>query len=319
MNPKVSARSLTRRAAVGGLSALGAAAVLRPTIAHAQEREHRFNVGAAEITVLSDGTMAMPFSWVLPDREPAQIAAVFQDVGRSSSDASGQTLQVNVALIRIGRELILVDSGAGPDFAPQRGKLTERMANAGIAPEAITQLIFTHAHPDHFWGAIDPLDGGPLFAKARHFMPVVERDYWLQPGIEASMPEAVRGAALGTQRRLKELGDRIETYKVGVEVAPGITALDTAGHTPGHVSLLLQSGSSRLLIGGDVLTDAALSFARPDWRWGAGADADQAIAARKRMLDLLATDKIPLLAYHVPWPGLGRVERSGAAYRFVAS
>ena len=102
---------------------------------------------------------------------------------------------------------------------------------------------------------------------------------------------------------------------------PGITALDTSGHSPGHVSLMLRSGAEALLIGGDVLIEPVISFARPAWPWGPDWNGDRAIKARLSTLDMLATDKIRLLGYHLPWPGVGRVERLATAapsYRFVA-
>jgi glyoxylase-like metal-dependent hydrolase (beta-lactamase superfamily II) len=308
------AGDVSRRTALTSAAAFGAAMSLGPRPGLAQSTAHRFKVGAAEIIVLSDGTMAMPLGWVLPDRKPEEVGAVFKEAGQTLGELN---LQVNVTLIKLGQELILIDSGAGPDFAPARGKLPDNLEKAGIKPEAITTVVFTHAHPDHFWGLFDPLDGGSLFPKARHLMGLVERDTWLQPGIETNVADAVRGSALGTQRRLKELGGRLETYKAGTDILPGLAALDTAGHTPGHISLHLRSGSSELVIGGDALVEPVLSFARPEWRWGPDWDQDKAIASRKRLLDVLATDKIPLLGYHLPWPGLGRVERRGSAYRFV--
>jgi glyoxylase-like metal-dependent hydrolase (beta-lactamase superfamily II) len=276
-----------------------------------------FNVGDAEITVLTDGAMPAPLGVVLADRQKTEVATALQGAGRQIPDGDTFSLAVNVALVRLGAELILVDSGAGPDFAPLRGKLPDNLARAGIKPEAITKVVFTHAHPDHFWGLIDPLDGGSLFTKARLFMALVERDYWLKPGIETSVPDAVRGNAIGTHRRLKELGDRIETFKPGAEIVAGLAAIDTSGHTPGHVSLVVTSKNQSLAIGGDALIEPVISFARPDWRWGPDWDQDMGVATRRRLLDMLASEKLPLLGYHLPWPGLGRVERTAQAFRFV--
>ena len=272
--------------------------------------------------MLSDGTMAMPLEWVLPGRPRAEVAALFEASRRPLGEQVKELrLSVNTTLIRLGREVILVDAGAGPDFAPQRGKLADNLAKAGVKPEAITRVVFTHAHPDHFWGVVDPLDGGTIFPNARHLMPAAERDYWLKPGVETTVPESVRGAAVGTQRRLQEMAARIETFSAGAEVAPGLVAIDTSGHSPGHVSLLLQSGGASLLIGGDALIEPTISFGRPAWPWGPDWDADKGVAARLRTLDMLATDRVRLLGYHLPWPGLGRVERqpsAGPAYRFLA-
>ncbi len=304
----------TRRDVLAGAATLGAVAALLPRAALAQATTHHFKVGAIEVTVLTDGSMAMPLGWVLPDRQPDEIGAVFKEAGQNLGD---RTLQVNVALVKLGNERILIDAGSGQDFAPARGKLPGNLEKAGIKPEAITKVVFTHAHPDHLWGLIDPLDGGSMYPNARHYMGSVERDYWLTPGIETVVPEAVRGAAAGTQRRLKELGDKIETFKAGTEIVPGFLLFDTAGHTPGHMAVLLRSGSDQLVIGGDALVEPVISFARPEWRWGPDWDQDKAIASRKRLLDMLVTDKTPLLGYHLPWPGAGRVERAGTRYRFV--
>lgn len=303
---------------LAGAGALGGAVLLGSHRGRAQAAPHRFKVGDAQVTILSDGDMSAPLSWVLPGRDRAEIASALSAAGRPLA-GEALPLQVNVTLVEFGADVILIDTGGGPDFAPQRGKLADHLAKAGVPLEAITKVVFTHAHPDHFWGVIDPLDGASLFPKARHFMAAVERDYWLKPGVETTVPEAVRGAAVGTQRRLKELGERIETFKAGAEVVPGLLAVDTSGHSPGHVSFQLGSGGAQLMIGGDALIETTISFAHPDWSWGADWDADKGIATRKRLLDRLATDRIPLIGYHLPWPGAGRVERVAGAFRFAQS
>jgi glyoxylase-like metal-dependent hydrolase (beta-lactamase superfamily II) len=318
------ARRIDRRAVLaGGAAAAGCGMLGAAAGASAQSKStsvatgHAFRIGEAEITVFSDGAMPAPLDVVLADRTRAEIGAVLEGAGRAIPAGDVMSLAVNITLVRLGKELILIDAGSGPDFAPLRGKLPDNLARAGIKPEAITKVVFTHAHPDHFWGMINPLDGGSLFPKARHFMSAVERDHWLTPGIETRMPEGVRGSAIGTQRRLKELGDRIELFKPGAEIVPGIATVATPGHTPGHVSLVVSAGAQSIMIGGDALIEPAISFARPEWRWGPDWDADAAVATRKRLLDMLASARMPLVGYHLPWPGLGRVERSAPAFRFV--
>ena len=148
-------------------------------------------------------------------------------------------------------------------------------------------------------------------------MTATERDFWLQPGVETHVGDAFKAMAVGTQRRLKAIADRIETAKSGQEIAPGIALLDSAGHTSGHVAVLLWSGNEQLLIGGDALVQPLISFAEPGWRWGSDMDSDHAVRTRRTLLDRLASEKIFLLGYHLPWPGIGRVERMDTAYRFV--
>ncbi len=314
--------AISRRALIAGSAAVGAVSLApsRPALAQAPSGVHMagvhtFKVGVAEVTVLSDGALTLPVNVMLPGRETAEIETVFAKAGQAFS---GLNSQINVAVIKFGAEVILVDTGGGPDFMPTLGKLGDRMQAAGFAPEAVTKVIITHGHPDHLWGVIDPLGGGTLFEKAQHLMPIVEFDFWIQSDVDARVPEAFRGMAVGTHRRLKSIAERIKPVASGSEIVSGIQFVDTSGHTPGHVSVLLRSGTEQLLIGSDALTQSVISFAAPDWRWGPDMDHDKAAASRRRILDQLATDRIRLLGYHLPWPGLGHVERRDGAFRFVA-
>lgn len=286
---------------------------LRPAVAASLE-VHTFKCGASDVTVISDGSLSMPFSNSLPGRDPKEIEALFKAAGLPTD---GITAQVNVTVVKTGDALILIDTGGGSDFVPSVGKLADRLDAAGFTPEAFTHVIFTHAHADHLWGVIDPLDGGTKFTNAKHIMTATEFDFWNKPGREADVPDMFKTMAIGTGRRLKVIGERVDHRKAGDEIIPGIVLVDSAGHTPGHVCVLVGSGADRLLVSGDALNHPLVSFANPDWRWGSDMDWEAAVMTRKRLLDQLATDKIALLGYHLPWPGLGRVERAGTSYRFV--
>ncbi len=277
---------------------------------------HTFKHGTFEITVISDGFANLPTSFVLGSTPPKDVADLFAAGGLPPA-TEGIIAPVNVTLVKTPDALILIDAGGGGDFMPTLGKFSDTFDAAGLKPEAVTHVIFTHAHADHLWGVIDPLDGGTRYPNARHFITGAEFDYWMTPDREKSVPEMLVKMAVGTARRLKILAERLNKPKAGAELTPGVMLLDTAGHTPGHVSVLLKSGTEQLLIGADALTHPLVSFAKPDWRWGSDTDADMGIVARKRTLDMLASDKVSLLGYHLPWPGVGRVEKKDTAYRFV--
>lgn len=313
--PLLDALPTTRRGLLTGAAALAVSA-LGPCRAAAQgsATPYKFTVGAAEVTVLSDGEFSFPLGFVLPGRPEAEVETLFKQVGSSFGVLEAQ---LNVVLIRTGPELVLIDTGAGPDLMPTLGRLADRLEAAGFKPDEITAVVFTHAHADHLWGVIDPLGGGTLFEKARHVMSAAERDFWLQPGIEGRVSDTLRGMAMGTRRRLGGIAARIETVRPGQEIAPGLSLVDTAGHTPGHVSVLLNSGGAQLLVGGDALVQPVVSFAAPKWRWGSDMDTDRAIKTRLSLLDRLANETISLVGTHLPWPGLGRVERKDSTYRFV--
>ena len=293
------------------LAGIGAALVLPagPVSAAAFKRK----VGAAEITVLGDGTLNVPLAMVMPETPPADAAAVSAALG---VPPPGSAIPTNVTLVALGNERVLIDAGAGSNFQPTAGKLAENMEAAGIDPATITKVVFTHAHADHLWGVIDEFDE-LRFPKASYVIAAAEWDFWTDPNTPTSVPDWLKGMALGSARILKRLEDKLERRKAGDVVAPGLSYTATLGHTPGHMSVLLENGPERLLIGGDVLTHAAISFARPEWRLGTDFDRDQAVATRRRLLDRLASDRLPLLGFHLPSPGFGMVERSGAAYRFV--
>lgn len=308
------ARAPSRRCLLKGAAALaGGLVAAGPRRLVAATTTHTFKVGSAEVTVISDGVFSLPRSLLLPDRPEAEVDALLKAHGASLEFEA----QTNVAVVRSGATLALIDTGAGPDFMPTLGKFGDRLEELGIKPEEVTHVIFSHAHADHFWGVVDPFGDGSRWPKARHVMTRAERDFWLVSGVEDRVPAFQRSMAAGIQRRLKGLAGLIQTAEPGAEVAPGIALIPTPGHTPGHVSVAVRAGSEELIILGDALTHAAVSFGAPRWRWGSDVDADAAAATRVKLLDDVSARKAVLLGYHLPWPGIGRAEKRGDAYRFV--
>jgi glyoxylase-like metal-dependent hydrolase (beta-lactamase superfamily II) len=298
---------LNRRHVLTGLGA----SLIAPASAFANAFKR--TIGAAEVIVLSDGTLNVPVAFVLPDTPFAEAAALSAAVG---VPPPGSAIPTNVTLVALGNERVLIDAGAGGNFQPTAGKLAENMEAADIDPATITKIVFTHGHADHLWGAIDEFDE-LRFPNASYVIAAAEWDFWTDPNISSSVPDWLKGMAIGSARILKRLEGKLERRSAGDTVAPGLSYVATVGHTPGHMAVLLESGSERLLIAGDALTHAAVSFARPEWRLGTDFARDQAVATRRRLLDQLANERLPLLGFHLPSPGLGMVERNGAAYRFV--
>jgi glyoxylase-like metal-dependent hydrolase (beta-lactamase superfamily II) len=297
---------------LAGLAAAGAAS-LWPAAARPALAPFRRKVGSFEVMVLSDGTLSVPLSFTLPETAPAEAAALLTSHGLP---AAGSPSPTNVTLIRTGSELVLIDAGAGSNFQASAGKLGENLEAAGIDPASVTKVVFTHAHADHLWGTIDDLDE-ERFPNARYVMSAAEWDFWTQPGTVAAVPDWLKPMAQAAARILKRIEGKLERRKAGDALAPGLSYVETSGHTPGHMSVMVESGAERLLIGGDAITHSAISFARPDWRMGSDLDRDRAIATRKRLLGQLAADRLALVGFHLPWPGHGMVERHGTAYRFV--
>jgi glyoxylase-like metal-dependent hydrolase (beta-lactamase superfamily II) len=268
-----------------------------------------------ELTVLSDGTLNVPLSFTLPETAPAEVTALFT---AHSLPAGGTPAQTNVTLVKTAGEVVLIDAGSGTNFQPTAGKLGENLEAGGIDAASVTKVVFTHGHADHLWGAIDDLDE-ERFPNASYVISAPEWDFWTNPDTITIVPDWLKGMAQAAARILKRLEPRLERRKAGDALAPGLVYVDTIGHTPGHMSILADSNGQRLLVGGDVLTHAAISFARPEWRVGSDYDRDRAAKTRKRMLEQLVADKLELIGFHLPWPGHGTVERSGTAHRFIPS
>ena len=264
--------------------------------------------------MLSDGKLEIPWNIVAPEASPEQIAEIAKRLGFPATNADAAT---NVVLVKSGSDLILFDDGGGPNLAPTAGKLAENMAAAGIDPAAITKVVFTHAHPDHIFGTLKG-DGTLLLPNAAYYTGETEWNFWTDPGLAGKMPAQLGGMIKGAQANLAAVKDRVTMVKGGAEFLPGITAVDTPGHTPGHLSFLIAGGEG-LLLTGDATTQQIISFEHPEWKFAYDAVHEQAVQTRKTLLDRLATDKTKLLGYHFIYPGVGMAEKNGTAYRFVAA
>lgn len=306
-SPGYDSIGLTRRDAMG--AALGLA-VLGSMPAHAKLS---IKNGTREIISISDGGFVMPLG-MLGNRPLSEIAALMQ---ANNLPTDRNTTVLNVTLISDGADYTIIDCGAGGNFLPGSGKLAANLEAAGIAKEAVKRVLFTHAHPDHIWGAIDEFDSD-LFPNASYAMPEAEWAFWSDPDVYARLPEDRHAFAAGAKRIFKAIAEKTTRFKPGAEVAPGILAVDSAGHTPGHVCFEIAAGNERLMVLGDALAHPVISFRHPDWQPAADADGARAAITRKALLDRLATDKIPVIGYHLPPQGFGMVEREGSAYRFVA-
>jgi glyoxylase-like metal-dependent hydrolase (beta-lactamase superfamily II) len=270
-------------------------------------------LGEKQLTTVSDGHLTLPISFTFPDAPADELAALLKASGQP---ATALEPDCNVTVLRDGERVILFDVGSGHNFMPTAGKLLDNLDAAGFTPEDITDVLFTHAHPDHIWGLVDDFDE-LVFPNASYAINQVEWDFWLADATLDNMPDARKSFVIGARNRFEFLADSINFFGYGDEVLPGIEAVDTSGHTPGHTAFAIHAGSDSMLVGGDALTNFAISFAQPGWPSGSDQDAGQGIASRLKLLDRLVADKQRLIGFHLPGSGIGRVEADGNAYRFV--
>ena len=302
---------ITRRHLIASAAAAGAAAGFMPVRSWAQAS---MKLGEASIDIVSDGHLQLPLSMVL-GRVPEDQRAEW--LKSHPEDVEVVKSPLNLTLYRDGERTVLFDAGSGPNFMASAGKIKDALDAIGMAPDDVTNVVFTHAHPDHIWGVIDDFDE-MVFANAEYAMSQAEWDYWFDPETVNKVPEERQSFAVGAKRMMEAIEEKVSRFTPGSEVLPGIEAFDTSGHTPGHTSFVIHHGSDSLMVVGDVLTNAEYSFSHPEWEMGTDSDAAQGVAARKALLDRLATDKTHLVGYHLPHPGTGRVEKKDTGFVFVA-
>lgn len=275
----------------------------------------RHQVGSMEITTLSDGTLSLPSDFTfgpVPDEIAREVASMHAlDLGQNL------VAPCNVTLLRHEDRLVIFDAGSGPQFVPSAGKLPDALSAAGVDPGEITHVIFTHAHPDHLWGLLDDFDE-PFFFNAQHMIGAVEFDYWADPATVDALPEDRKSFAVGAARRLEIAADTIERFADGEEILPGVAAVMTPGHTPGHMSFELRDAGNSVLVLGDALVNDHIAFSRPAVETGNDQDPPLAAATRLTLLDRITSEDMAIIGFHLSGGGIGRVEKAGEAYRFIS-
>ena len=307
----------SRRHVLMGTAATTAAALLPGTAARAQTAQlgvapansHRYKVGGYEVTAILDFTRPAekPETIFGTNQKPEDVAALLD------ANFLPTTVTMNMftpVVVNTGKELVLFDTGLG---AAAGGQLPQRLAAAGIAPDQIDVVVITHCHPDHIGGVA--ADGKPTFPNARYVIGETEYGFW-------SAPERLSGptenAAKLVAANVTPLREKMTFIKDQDEVAAGIRAVAAPGHTPGHTAFHIESEGKRLLLGADFCNHYVLSLQRPDWEVRFDADKAAAAATRKKLLDMIATDRIPFTSYHMPFPAVGYVEKtSDGGYRYV--
>jgi glyoxylase-like metal-dependent hydrolase (beta-lactamase superfamily II) len=274
---------------------------------------YHFKVGAIECIAVSDGTFAYaPDSFVAN----APVERFEQELRDHNLPSTEVISPYTCLLVNTGKHRLLIDTGAG--FAPTNGKLVDNLATVGIAPADIDTIILTHGHADHIGGTADSTSGS-VFPNARYVMWQAEWDFWNQkrPDLSA-MPvdDHLRHLLIDfAHAKLPPIRAQLDLIDREVEIVPGIYAIPAPGHTPGHIALLISSGGQQLLHMADTVLHPIL-MEHPEWQPAFDLIPEQAISTKRRLLDRAAADQALALAFHFPFPGLGRVLPKGAAWEW---
>lgn len=296
-DPSFTRRSVLTAAAALPLAATvgGPARAAAPMLGAGMSKFHRVGLGGFEVTTILAGTMPRP--------DPHTIFGL--NVSEDEFDAASKAarLPTDVAqffftptVVNTGNELILFDTGLGAEGT------TAALAEAGYSPDQIDVVVITHMHGDHIGGLMS--DDAPTFSNARYVTGATEFDAWAGMGND------------GFEAKVRPLADRMDMIGDGDSVAPGVTAMAAFGHTPGHMTYMLESEGQQLLVAADFANHYVWSLAYPDWEVKFDMDKAAAAKTRRRILGMLAADGLPFIGYHMPWPGMGYVEANGDGFRY---
>lgn len=278
---------------------------------------YHFTIGDIAATVVSDGQIAFP-AWptYAPDVDEDEVFAAMR---RRAITPPDYLLDTNVLVLETGTHRILVDSGWGA-FAPQVGELASRLRTHSIKPEDIDLILLTHLHPDHV-GGLTIADGAPAFPRADIVVPHAELEQWRgTPDFGAmTVGDAFKEVFVAATKRFFALGSRFRTVAPGEEIVEGVSFIPLPGHTVGHAGVRVESGSNALIHAGDTFHDQAFDLDHPSWRTAFDYDPLQAARTRRALLDSAAADETFLMAYHMPFPGLGRVLSNDDSYVWHAA
>lgn len=318
--------TLTRRTLLGGAGAAGAALALGPVPpAHSAAPPagqqapsyYRYKVGSYECTSIADGVAIFPMPEGFVRNIPREQALA---AGEANYWPKGMArVPFNPQLINTGSKLVLIDTGMGAVPNPNIGHTMRNLAAAGVDPKSIDIVIMSHLHPDHTNG-IRAADGSMAFPNAEIKVPAVDLAFWMSEENAAkaeSNPMMKNYFANARRVYAGGLDKKVTQYKWGDEVAPGITAIDAAGHTPGHTAFAVASGNARIFLQSDTTNVPEFFLRNPGWHVAFDVDPQKAEQTRRKFYDMVSAEKALVVGFHFSFPSMGYVEKDGTGYRLV--
>lgn len=272
---------------------------------------YAFNVGKFRITALSDGTLPLDLHPLLKGISPKQIdAMLLRGFARNPLETS-----INAYLVDTGSHVVLVDTGAGELFGSVGGKLPESLAAAGYQPAHITDVLITHIHTDHSGGLTR--GGQMMFPNATVHVGLADVDFFLdRANLEKGLKPAYLEEALKTVGPYQRAG-KLKPFAAESEILPGITAIPTPGHTPGHSFFRAASNGESIDFWGDIMHVGLIQFSRPEVTITFDVNQDAARAQRLEQFEKAAREQRLSAVAHLPFPGIGHIRHEAGTYDWV--
>jgi glyoxylase-like metal-dependent hydrolase (beta-lactamase superfamily II) len=272
---------------------------------------YHHRIGDILVTVLSDGYLDVPLSATrnLPVEEAEKVLA-------ADCRAVAPRCSVNAFVVRAGGRIALIETGSGNTMGPTLGWLPNNLRRAGIDTAKIESVLLTHMHPDHSNGLTNDA-GEPLYPESELVLHEEEVIHWHDDARMAKVPERQQVRYFqGARIQFAPYRKRARTFRSG-EVFPGITAIPIPGHTPGHTAFLISSGLESLFIWGDTVHLPDLQVPHPEVCVEFDSDQVAAAATRRRVFDMVATERLLIAGPHLHFPAFSYLVRGPEGYRLL--
>ncbi len=297
---------ISRRTALTGAAAMPLAAGLgtaAPALAGGHEGpknaiQNTFGLGDFQVSTLLAGTRTVDeniqgiFGMNVSAEEFGEVSA------ENFIPADKAQFFFTPTVVRTGSDVVLFDTGLSA------AGTTAALSAAGIEAGEVTVVVITHMHGDHVGGMTDDA-GNPTYPNARYVTGQVEFDHWAGAGNDTF------------EAKVRPFADQFTFIGDGDSVVSGLTAVAAFGHTPGHMGYMIESGGEQVMLIADAANHYVWSVGYPDWEVRFDMDKEAAAATRRRLLGMIAADRIPMIGYHMPFPGMGYLETRDSGFRYV--
>jgi glyoxylase-like metal-dependent hydrolase (beta-lactamase superfamily II) len=274
---------------------------------------YRYKIGDFEVTAIHDGIIERPLEGIVKN---AEIGDVRKALEAAALPSDKFRIMFTTIVVNTGSKLVLLDTGFADNGPPTTGTWMANFTAAGYDAKNVDTIVISHFHADHING-VRKKDGTAVFPNAEVLVPAGEWAFWMDDAKMNSAPDAMKPSFATSRRVFGPLAKDVKQFEPGKEVAPGITAVATPGHTPGHTSFMVSSGSGKLLVMSDLTNQPALFVRNPQWMFIADMDGEQAKATKIKTLDMAATEKTQVTFYHAPFPATGFIVKEGQGYHLV--
>jgi glyoxylase-like metal-dependent hydrolase (beta-lactamase superfamily II) len=274
---------------------------------------YRMMVGDIEVTALNDGVVPLPVDKLLTNVSPEDIrstlARVYLTVPLETS--------FNGFLVNTGSKLVLIDTGAGTLMGPGTGRLVINLRAAGYQPDQVDEIYITHMHLDHVGGLT--FNGQRVFSNAIVRAAKPEGDYWLSPAKMAAAPSDEKTGFQNASNSLDPYvkAGKFHPFEGDVTLVPGVRAVGTHGHTPGHTSYVVESQGKKLVVIGDLVHVGAVQFPNPSITIKFDTDSNAAKEHRERTFRAAAAEGYWIAGAHLSFPGIGHLKADQGGYEWI--